>query len=161
MTSMIPYEVLNTITNHAALPGKNCFLSGTTRTHLTAETAVAIHDHLLKMRASHPLLGEFAMIWEYYPLAQKLTSVKPDAMAFRMRTPDLGCVIALKWDGKMKDEEVKAKAKELVKEHRIFCERIIKAQTGYLQRLEADKDIAYGNYGMLLEPLRKGFLSLI
>lgn len=147
MTSMIPYEVLNSITNDAALPGKNVCASGISRTHLTAETAVAIHSQLLKMRASHPLLGDFIMIWEYYPAAQRIMSVRPDAMAFRMRTPDLGCLITLKWDGSVKDKEVEARARHLVTEHRVFCEKLIKDQAGYLQRPEADKDVAYGNYG--------------
>ena len=147
MTRMIPYEVLNSITNYAAPPGKNWYVSGLTRTHLSAETAVAIHDHLLKVRASHPLLQEFVMVWEYYPMAQRIMSVKSDATAFRMRTADLACLLSLNWDGSVKDEEVEAKAKELVTEHRIFCEKLIKAQEGYLQRPDADKDIAYGNYG--------------
>ena len=154
MTSMIPYEAVNAITNYAAPPGKNWYVSGLTWTHLTAETAIGIHDHLLKTRASHPLLGEYTMIWEYYPLTQKITSVKPDAMAFRMRTPDLGCLMSVKWDGDVKDEAIVAKAKELVTEHRIFCEKLIKAQAGYLQRPEADKDVGYGNYGTLTKPTR-------
>jgi hypothetical protein len=70
MTSMIPYEVLNGIMNHVAAPGTNWTVSGIARAHLTAETAIAIYDHLLKMRASHPLLGEFTMAWQYYPMAQ-------------------------------------------------------------------------------------------
>ena len=158
---MIPYEALNSITNHMAPTGKNWYLTGLTRTHLTAETAIAIHDHLLKMRASHPLLGDFAQVWEYYPLAQKVTSVKPDATAFRMRTPDLPSLLLMKWDGDVKDEAVKAKAKELVTEHRIFCEKLIKAQPGYLQRPDADKDISYGNYGELIKLTRKRVPPLI
>jgi exoribonuclease II len=150
---MIPYEVLNSITNSAAEPGNNWYVSGITRTHLTAETAIAIHDHLVKMRASHPLFGGFVMGWEYYPMVPRIMSVKPDATAFRMRTPDLGCLITLKWDGSVKDEDVKAKAKEVVTEHRIFCEKAIQAQPGYLPRADAaDKDIGYGNYGTWTNP---------
>ena len=74
------------------------------------QTPDAIHAHLLKMRTPHPRLGEFAMIWDYYPLAQKVSSVKLDAMAFRMRTTDLSCLLVLKWDGEVKDEEVQVKA---------------------------------------------------
>jgi hypothetical protein len=144
---MIPYEMVNSMMNDALIPGNNWYFTGITRTHLVPETAVAIHDHLMKMRSSHPLLGEFQMMWEYYPLARRVTSVKPDAMAYRMRTADLGCLLGLKWDGSVKDEEVKARAKELAREHRSFCEKLIKAQEGYLQRPEADKDVAYGNYG--------------
>ena len=155
---MIPYEVVNSIGNHAAPPGNNYYYTGIARTHLTAETAIAIHDHLLKMRASHPLLGEFAMVWVYYPMTQKVMSVKADAMAFRVRTPHLGCLISLKWDGRVTDEGIKAKAKELVTEHRIFCEGLIKAQAGYLQRPEANKDIVYGNYGKSTN--RKGLPTL-
>ena len=161
MTSMIPYEALNGITNHAAVPGKHYYVSGTTRTYLTAETAVAIHDHLLKMRASHPRLGEFVMIWEYYSSGKKVTSVEPDAMAFRMRTSDLPCLLVLKWDGEIKDEEVKAKAEQLVTEHCTFCEKLIKAQPGYLQRPEADKGVSYGNYSGLIESILQGFPPLI
>ena len=146
-TCMIPYEKVNGITNHTATPGNNYYLTGIIRTHLTAQTAVAIHDHLLKMRSSHPLLGEFAMVWQYYPMAQKIMSVKSDAMAFRMRTPDLGCLLALKLDGSVKDEAVEAKAKELITEHRIFCEKRIISQARDLQRPESDKGAAYGNYG--------------
>ena len=160
MTSVIPYEVLNGITNHAAPPGNNWYYTGIARTHLTAETAVAIHDHLQKMRASHPLFGEISMVWQYYPMAKKVMSVKSDAMAFRMRTPHLGCLLSLKLDGSVKDEEVKAKAKELLTEHRIFCEKLIKDQTDPLQRPEADKGIAYGNYGQSIKPARKGSLPL-
>jgi hypothetical protein len=149
---MIPYEMVNGMTNDAVVPGNNWYFSGITRTHLTAETAVEIHEHLLKVRASHSLLGDFVMMWEYYPLAQKIKSVKSDAMAFRMRTADLGCLLGLRWDGSVKDEKVKVKAKELVTEHRLFCEKLVKAQKGYLQRAEADKDIAYGNYGKLITP---------
>ena len=152
---MIPYEVLNSITNYAAPPGKNWYVSGLVRTQLTVETAIAIHDHLLKMRASHPLLGEFVMIWEYYPMAEKVMSVDPDAMAFRMRTPDLACLLSLKWDGDVKDETVKAKAKELVTEHRIFCEKLIQAQPGCPQRAQGDKGVAYGNYGKLINLLKR------
>ena len=102
-TSMIPYEMVNTMMNDVVLPGNNWYFSGITRTHIVAETAVAIHDHLLKSRASHPHLGEFSMIWEYYPMAQRLMSVKSDATAFRMRTSDLGCLLGMKWDGSVKD----------------------------------------------------------
>jgi len=157
---MIPYELVNAIQNDAVVPGDNWYLTGVTRTHLTAETALAIHDHLLKMRASHPLLGHFIMIWEYYPLAQRIMSVKSDAMAFRMRTADLGCLIGLQWDSSVKDEKVKAKARELATEHRNFCEKLIKAQAGYLQRAEADKDVAYGNYGKSISLTRKGIPAL-
>ena len=159
-TSMIPYEVLNGITNYAVVPGDNWYLTGVTRTHLVAETAVAIHDHLLRMRAAHPLLRDFIMMWEYYPLAQKVMTVKSDATAFRMRTTDLGCLLGLRWDGSVKDEEVKAKAKELATEHRIYCEKLIRAQKGYLQRPEADKEIGYGNYGKLINSTRRGLPSL-
>ena len=152
MTSTIPYEAVNGMMNHVAPPGKNWYASGLTRTHLTADTAIAIYDHLEKMRASHPLLGEFFTVWDYYPMTNKIMSVKSDAMAFRMRTPDLPCFFLVKWDGDVKDEAVKAKAKELVTEHRAFCEKLIKAQAGYLQRPEADKDVAYGNYGKLIQP---------
>jgi len=144
---MIPYEVLNGITNHTAPPGNTYYYTGITRTHLTAQTAVAIHNHLVKMRASHPLLREFAMVWQYYPMTQKIMSVKSDAMAFRMRTPDMGCLLSLKLDGSVKDEEVKAKAKELITEHRIFCEKLIKSQAG-----EPDNDSAYGSYGKSINP---------
>lgn len=154
-TSMIPYEALNGITNHAALPGSNWYYTGIARTHLTPETAIAIHDHLLKMRASHPLLGEISMVWQYYPMMQKIMSVKPDAMAFRMRTPHLGCLFSLKLDGSVKDEEVKAKAKELVTEHRVFCEKHINSQAGSLQQPGVDRDIAYGNYGKWFNSIRK------
>lgn len=151
-TSMVPYEAINTMVNDVCPPGNNWYFSGITRTHVIAETAVAIYDNLLKARAAHPLLGEFYMMWEYYPLAQRLTSVKPDAMAFRMRTSDLACLLGLKWDGSVKDEKVKARAKELVTEHRTFCQNLINAQEGYRQRPEADKDVAYGNYGKLINP---------
>jgi len=93
------------------------------------------------------------MIWEYYPLVQRVTSVKQDAMAFRMRTADRSCVFSLHWDGNVKDEEVKVKAKELVAEHRIFCENLLKAK---VQRPEADKDIGYGNYGKSPTLLERG-----
>jgi len=153
---MIPYEALNGLTNHAALPGSNWYFTGIARTHLTAETAVAIHDHLLKIRASNPLFREFSMVWQYYPMTQKITSVKSDAMAFRLRTPHLGCLISLKLDGSVKDEEVKARAKELLTEHRIFCEKLINSQAGYLQRPGADKDAAFGNYGKpIIHPRKK------
>ena len=152
---MIPYETLNGITNHAALPGSNWYFTGLARTHLTAETAVAIHDHLLKMRGSDPLFREFSMVWQYYPMTQKIMSVKSDAMAFRLRTPHLGCLLSLKLDGSTKDEEVKTRAKELVTEHRIFCEKLINSQASYLQRQGADKDIAYGNYGKSIGHTRK------
>ena len=149
---MIPYEVLNGITNHTAAPGNHYYFTGITRTHLTVQTAAAIHDHLLKMRASHPLLGEFAMVWHYYPMVQKMMSVKPDAMAFRMRTPDLGCLVSLKLDGSVKDEEVKAKAKELIMEHRLYCEKLIISQAGDLWRPESDKGAVYANFGPSIRP---------
>ena len=69
-------------------------------------TAIAIYYHLEKMRASHTRLGGLVMTWEYYSSA-KVTSVKPDAVAFRMRTSDLPCFLMLKLDGEVKDEEVK------------------------------------------------------
>jgi hypothetical protein len=150
MAGMIPYEAVNSMMNDVAAPGKNWYASGLTRTHLTAETTIAIHGHLQKMRDSHPLLGEFLMIWEYYPMAKKVMDVKSDATAFRMRTPDMPCFLLLKWNGDVKDEAVKAKAKELVTQHRNFSEKLIKAQPGYLQRPEADKEVAYGNYGKLI-----------
>jgi len=149
---MIPYEVVNGITNHSATPGHNYYFTGITRTHLTVQTALAIHDHLLKMRASHPLLGEFAMVWQYYPMVQKIMSVKSDATAFRMRTPDMGCLVSLKLDSSVKDEEVKAKAKELLTKHRLFCEKLILSQAGDLQRPESDNGAAYGNYGKSINP---------
>ena len=154
-TSMIPYEVVNGMTNSMAPPGNQYYFTGITRTHLTVQTAVAIHDHLLKMRASHPLLGGFAMVWLYYPMAQKIMSVKSDAMAFRMRTPDLGCLVAVKLDSSVQDEEVKAKAKELLTEHRLFCEKLIISQAGDVQRPESDKCAAYANYGKSTSPTRK------
>ena len=157
---MVPYEAINTMVNDVCPPGNNWYFSGITRTHVIAETAVAIYDNLLKARAAHPLLGEFYMMWEYYPLAQRLTSVKPDAMAFRMRTSDLACLLGLKWDGSVKDEKVKARAKELVTEHRTFCQNLINAQEGYRQRPEADKDVAYGNYGKLINPSLRRLPSL-
>lgn len=151
-TGMIPYEVVNGFVNHTAAPGNHYYITGITRTHLTVQTATAIHDHLLKMRASHPLLGEFIMAWQYYPMVQKIMSVKPDAMAFRMRTPDLGCLVSLKLDGSVKDEEVKAKAKELIMEHRLFCEKLINSQAGDPQWPESDKEVAYANYGKSISP---------
>ena len=87
------------------------------------------------------------MVWVYYTLTQRIMSVKADAMAFRVRTLHLGCLLSLKWDGRVTDQGIKAKAKELVTEHRVFCEELIKAHAGYLQRPEADKDIPYEIYG--------------
>ncbi len=154
-TSMIPYEVVNGMINRMAPPGNHYYFTGITRTHLTVQTAVAIHDHLLKMRASHPLLGGFAMEWMYYPMVQKIMSVKPEDMAFRMRTPDLGCLLALKLDGSVKDEEAKAKAKELLTEHRLFCEKLIISQAGDIQQPESDKCAAYASLGKSISPTRK------
>jgi hypothetical protein len=87
-------------------------------------------------------------------------SVKPDATAFRMRTPDLGCLISLKLDCSMKGEEVKAKAKQLVTEHRVFCEKAIQAQAGYLPRPEKDKDIGYGSFGNSINSTRNELPAL-
>lgn len=142
MAQTIPYEVLNSLSNQA-LSTDNYYFSGGSRVSLSVDAATVIHDNLLQIRRAHPWLGGSTVLWEYYPM-HKIMEVKPDAMAFRMRTSSKHLLIAFRW--KDDDPALTPKAKALVEGLRTLLEAQLKEKT---DTEDLDKDIGYGNYGTI------------
>jgi hypothetical protein len=134
------YELLNTITNHAAAHGNNVYMKGVAQTKPSTATAAAVFKEYVELSAAHPGFFGSAAMFEYFPL-DKIQAVASDATAFRSRGPQANVLILSHWTGK-NDEVRFAHAK-----------KISQVLGGIVSGAEVEpkenENAGYGNYGAL------------
>ena len=148
--SMIPYEALNGLHNATIPYGINYHLNGTSRgpRGVTPEMSATLMNQLIATAsapgASAPegVTPTMTLLWEFYNM-KKLSSVAPDATAFRMRVPHPLITMLITWDGD--SPEATADAKERLSGYKRFAEGALK--DSFEGGEKGENDTGYGNNG--------------
>jgi hypothetical protein len=97
MTSMMPYEKLNSLLNHAAgFDGRKAFGGGAFKLPLDAAFVTRLHEDFRKFVDAHERMGESMMLFECVPYG-KIMETSNDAMAFSNRGDYYNVATVLKW----------------------------------------------------------------
>ncbi|TDL29767.1 FAD-binding domain-containing protein [Rickenella mellea] len=107
MCKEMPYEMINSLQNPVAAPGKNYYIRGVSQLQPRADISQTIFDGMVK----HSSDGEFHvnMLFEYLPLG-KVNSVAHDATAFRSRGPQNNVVSLIIWGNNTPENTAKGRA---------------------------------------------------
>jgi len=160
-TGMIPYEVVGTL-QEAMLPhGDNYSLTGTLRGEgrVQPEAVQDIFNQMVEITsATGPCVTDagpiVSIIWEFSNL-KKVSSVSPDATAYRMRVESPSLAILIRWQGDSTEANKDAR------------DRLMRVRGAVDQNLKhtfpnglGENDTGYGNYGALCSFHVKMTLSL-
>jgi hypothetical protein len=97
MTSMMPYEKLNSLLNHAAgFDGRKAFGGGAFKLPLDVNFVTQIHEDFKKFVDAHERMGESMMLFECVPY-DKIMETSNDAMAFSNRGDYYNVASVFKW----------------------------------------------------------------
>lgn len=133
MCREVPYEELNTLTNHMAGHGK--YRYGNSIREIAPDTNIVAQEFSRYLALSERPGVDLALVHEYIPMG-KISSVASDATAFSHREPKNNVVAISYWEDN--HEENFKFAKEATDELLAFT-----------VRAEKEKDhFGYGNYSM-------------
>lgn len=136
MTSMIPYEKLNSLLNHAAgFDGRKRFGGGAFKLPLDPDFVVQLHTEFSAFTMSHERVNESMLLFETVPYG-KVVEVPNDKMSFSNRGDYYNLAAMFKWFDPALDEKIRS-----------FSYNLLKKASGSAASRSQDGGVAqYGNY---------------
>ncbi|KAH7381626.1 hypothetical protein BKA66DRAFT_419009 [Pyrenochaeta sp. MPI-SDFR-AT-0127] len=115
MTSMMPYEKLNSNLNHVAgFDGRKQFGGGAIKPPIAASLAMQLHAEFAAFVASHERMNESLMMFEMIPY-KKSNEVPNESMSFSNRGEYYNVATLFKWFDPSLDNEVRNFSRNLLK----------------------------------------------